>query len=83
MKTKYPNLFTVNAPKINLSYLIILGDDDDIEDIKLSIQADNLGASLSTDDISVTLVNVESSQFVKDVFTEGLKSFQLNQRDLA
>ena len=71
MKTKYPNLFTVNARKINLSYLIILGDDDDIEDIKLSIQADNLGASLSTDDISVTLVNVESSQFVKDVFTEG------------
>ena len=83
MKNNYPNLFTVNAPKINLSYLIILGDDDDIEDIKLSIQADNLGASLSTDDISVNLVNVESSQFVKDIFAEGIKSFELDQRDLA
>jgi hypothetical protein len=83
MKTKYPNLFTVNAPKINLSYLVILGDDDDIEDTKLSIQTDNASASLSTDDISVTLVNVESSLFVKDMFKEGLKSFELNQRDLA
>tara|TARA_B100001094_G_scaffold253065_1_gene251319 strand:+ start:333 stop:584 length:252 start_codon:yes stop_codon:yes gene_type:complete len=83
MKTKYPNLFTVNAPKIKLSYLVILGDDDDIEDTKLSIQTDNASASLSTEDISVTLVNVESSLFVKDMFEEGLKSFELNQRDLA
>ena len=83
MKTKYPNLFTVNVPKINLSYLIILGDDEDIEDIKLSTQSDNASASLSTDDISVTLVNVESSLFVKDIFEEGIKSFELNKRDLA
>ena len=83
MKTKYPNLFTVNAPKINLSYLIILGDDDDIEDIKHSIQSDNASASLSTEDISVTLVNVQSSQFVKDIFSEGIKSFDLTQGDLA
>lgn len=82
MKTKYPNLFTVNVPKINLSYLIILGDDEDIEDIKLSTQSDNASASLSTDDISVTLVNVESSLFVKDIFEEGIKSFELNKRDL-